>query len=760
MAFRRRLLVLLLLTSAGLAVVWVRMISLQIVFGDAARRRAEAATRRTEPVLGRRGRILDAKGDALATDRSVPRLVFVPSEWASRERYRCSQCGDVLFARTPRHFDRDGRPVVPPRACSCGAGRAALAPVADEDLEPLESALHLPVGTLVEAAEARMEMLRRRIAVATADRVLGRERGVYSVARDRAREFAARLGAKGARVRDAAVDAVLAELEPELLDRAVEAEDVRSEERTDRYGRPVVMTEFDGPAGTTLYAKRLPPEAERLLEMDRAGRYRGFRAELARERWYPHHGLLAQVVGVTGTFASPDELRSYRERYGADTVLPDTRIGRMGLEARYDEELRGEPGVVVREKDEAGAFANLRVVKAPTKGLDLTLWAEAAACEEAHRIVGEAATQEGYGGGGGACGALVALDAETGHLVAWGEAPVFDLDGSLDEITTRIDDGDGGLRDVVPSEAAAAAGGDEPVFFTSGTPKPPLTLSRVARIAIEPGSAIKPMTALALLASGHPIPSAYECTGGRHGPNDRPSCHAVHGAVGLVEMLVHSCNRYCADGASDRAYAGQHRELVPAWARRLGLGCPTGVDLVGDGIGAYPAAPDASRLRQIAIGQSITATPLQMARMMCLIANGRRLPFPRIVARVGDALVRDGGVDVELDPGALAKVRLGMRGCVESGTAKHRFEGKAGLDGVTVYGKTGSAEATGPDWTPEGADISEYPGPWHLWFVGYATKPGTPTIAFAVVLHARKEGVGGDLAAPLAQRFLSWWYAR
>ncbi len=236
-------------------------------------------------------------------------------------------------------------------------------------------------------------------------------------------------------------------------------------------------------------------------------------------------------------------------------------------------------------------------------------------------------------------------------------------------------------------------------------------------------------------------------------------------------MLRVSCNRFCADCASNREYFAGHRELFPAWAHQCGFARPSGIDFPSAGAGRYPAELEASSIRQVAIGQSVTATPVQMARLAALVANGRRLPFPRIVASVGDEPVRDGGVDVDLEPSALAKVRQGLRECVESGTAAGRFAGKPGLEGVTVYGKTGTAMATGDDWVTDEVEEADRVRratdrdaktllPYHLWFVGYATKAGTPTVAFACVLHARKGGAGADAAAPVVQRFLSWWYAR
>ncbi len=514
--FRSRLLVLLLVTAAGLAVVWGRVFQLQVVNGEAARQKAEASARRRESVLGPRGRILDATGQVLATDQTIVQLVFSPAEWATRERFRCRRCGTVLFARTPRYFDRAGQPVVPPKGCSCGAKRAELEAVPEEDLEPLETVLHLPPGTLAAEAEDRMDELARRVAIATTDRVLGLSPGVRARARALSEERGRRPGDSKDAATAAAVDEVLAGLAPELAERAFEVEDVRFEERTDRFGRPVVLTEFDLPGAPSISLKRLPPEAERLLELDREGRYRGFRAEAARERWYPRDRLLAQLIGVTGTFASAEELESFRSRFGADTILPETRVGRLGLEARYDDELRGQPGVIVREKDDVGSFSRVRVERAPRRGKDLRLWSGVEADLEAQRILADAATDDGFSGEGPASAAFFAMDAENGHVLAWAETPVYNLNGSLKEISKRVEDADGGTHEVVPSDASADPAAD-PKFFTAEEPKPGVSLSRVARIAVEPGSALKILTALTLLHSGHALPFEYRCVGRRRG---------------------------------------------------------------------------------------------------------------------------------------------------------------------------------------------------------------------------------------------------
>ena len=300
------------------------------------------------------------------------------------------------------------------------------------------------------------------------------------------------------------------------------------------------------------------------------------------------------------------------------------------------------------------------------------------------------------------------------------------------------------------------AAGDSPKEFLA---TPEVSLSRVARIAVEPGSSLKPLVAITMLEEGEDLSAFYHCNGPHSlGKYDKPRCSHDHPDVGLEGAIEVSCNRYFAHFASLPTLLDRHRESFPAWARRLGLGAPTGVDLISSARGVYPQTLDRGLLCMVAIGQSVTATPLQMARIACLLANGRRLPIPRLAAEVGGVPVAVGGPEIDLQPSTLSRIRAGMRGVVVGahGTAHGKFDGVRGLDGVTVYGKTGTAQPGGKAFDPDG---DERAGPWHLWFVGYAEKAGvSQKIAFAMVLHARKDGSGGGDAAPAVARFLGWWF--
>lgn len=748
MGFHRRLKVLFALVALALLGIWVRVFELQVISAQTWKEEAEKLRRRSYQVGGPRGRILDADGKPMAVDTSIVQLVFHPGEWASRERFRCRACGTVAFVRSPRWSDHPERPSVPPRSCSCGARRDAFEPLPEQDLAPLEEELHLPPGTLAAAADDRMAALLERVEVWVADTALGLagETAVENVAKHRG----------------VAPSLVLEELAGALEEHEFAVEDLRKYKRTDLYSRMTPFKSFRLPSGLEVPVRRLEADAERLLELDKDGRYRGFRAEPSTERTYPNRSLVAQLLGYTQAFHSRDELRRFQEEFGADAVLPDDRVGRCGLEGWYDDRLRGSPGRIVNERDEDGDFTVRRVVSPPVRGDDVRLHLTAEACERATAELRSVATDQGFMPGGPASGGFVMMDAETGAILAWAEAPTYDPNESLRDVSTALDDED------AAEESARREGLGEAVAFVT-TVRPALAYSRVAKLAVEPGSCLKLVTGITLLESGHPLAEDYWCAGRRRRSlNDYPRCSHDHpNPVALESAEEHSCNRFFADMSSTSEHFAQHRELFQTWRRRLGIGEPPASDLAASR-GLYPAALDRGRIRQVSIGQGMTATPLQMVRVAALLQNGHLLPLPRLAASVGEVPVKGGGVEVALDPGTLRRMRTGMRAVVRTGTAKGRFDGLPGLEDVAVYGKTGTAEVTGrKDWgvvtavgEPGVIDPEEPVKPWHLWFVGYAEKPGHRPVAFAMVLHARDRGGGGDAAAPAVARFLSWWWSR
>jgi penicillin-binding protein 2 len=230
-----------------------------------------------------------------------------------------------------------------------------------------------------------------------------------------------------------------------------------------------------------------------------------------------------------------------------------------------------------------------------------------------------------------------------------------------------------------------------------------------------------------------------------------------HEQITLRDALAQSCNVYFFHFAEQAGAA----PLV-SWAEKFGFGAATGIDLPGESPGHLPS-PASARMHDqpwragdtlaLAVGQgSLTATPLQMARLFAAIANGGRLVTPRIALRLSMPAEQAEPLEASDDElrlqhaspqsiaglhgETLAAVRRGLEQVVAAsdGTAHRTVYNES----VTIAGKTGTAETGG------GRED-------HAWFAGYAPAEA-PVVAFVVALeHA---GGGGEAAGPIARRLV------
>lgn len=309
-------------------------------------------------------------------------------------------------------------------------------------------------------------------------------------------------------------------------------------------------------------------------------------------------------------------------------------------------------------------------------------------------------------------GAAVLLDPRTGEVLALASQPSFDP-GTVDDRWADL----------------------------STDPAAPL-VNRAVDGAYPPGSIMKLITAAAALAAGKVVPGeVFSCPGYITVDGFTLRDTAAHGKVNLVRALALSCNTTFAHlglrvGAAD---------LVRT-AQAFGFDRGSGFELPERG--ATMAAPEEMTRAELAassIGQGrVLVSPLRMALVAAAIANQGVIMQPHLVAAVEDpegraVLVSSPRVWLTATtPQTASVIREGMVAAVREGTAR-----EAALSGVTVAGKTGSAETTH--------------GPPHAWFVGFAPAEA-PRVVVAVIVE--NAGAGGAVAAPLGRQLLKKALAR
>lgn len=754
MAFRHRLLVLTLVAAAGSLAVWLRVAWLQVVAAEQWQAAARRARVSEVVQQPRRGSIVDASGRALVEDQPVMELVLVPTEWRQRQRFRCEACGSL-------HYRAAGQP--PPARPRCCASPGPLSWLGEGDPAALEQALGLPRAALAERAARRLAEVDRHVAAYKAS--LLEEEGLDEddfLVGDRIAAF-----------------------------------------RTHRESQPVLVSPDVSEA------------TARLVALDETGALRGLRLKPSHVRVSAVAGPLARVIGQA---ALPSREDLARARARAEELGLDVPVGRSGLELRYDAALRGRPGREVRTRGDDLSAQEVLESESAEPGSTLRLAASLEACGVAQRALESLpGLVTGYAPRTQPSGALVAMRADTGEIVALAELPAWQRPrdrlswlppGSGLEVLAlpdreagdwvparrvhgvtlpegeqqrQVQRSQGFERALLPWRlrrtaleplAVLPAGFDRERWRASLSLPAGDQLSRVSQVAVEPGSTLKCFIGLAMLESGLPLPirEQFACEG-RQG---EPGCHN-HPLVGFEEALEHSCNQYFAFSLRDFAsHWPTFRHSVAGFMDRLGLGQPTGGDLQGEARGRWlraqrweagevPEIPRDSG-RMVAIGQGeVTATPLQMVRAVAVLANGGRLVTPHLVQQVlapgaQPRVPQPPVVDLALDPAHVARVREGMRRVVygDGGTARHSYPW--GTIPARIYAKTGTSQVP-VSWRPfhPGATSREVS---HHWLVGWAEAPGQPPLAFAVVYHARLEPAAGVTAPRAAGDFLHWWFRR
>jgi penicillin-binding protein 2 len=430
-------------------------------------------------------------------------------------------------------------------------------------------------------------------------------------------------------------------------------------------------------------------------------------------RAYPLASAAAHALGRVGEITDRQLLLPEFEDLAAGSL-----VGQAGIEAKYNRELMGHDGfrrVIVNSR---GAEVNEAARQAPVDGPSLTLSIDASLQETMERAFE------------GRAGSAVALDPRTGEVLAMTSTPAYDPN----QFTTGID-----------AATWAALARD---------PRTPL-MNKVIQGTYSPGSTFKLVVATAALEEGVITPSTtFFCPGYLAVYNTVFHCHVPrgHGMQDVRRGIANSCNVFFFN-------VGIRLEIsrLAKWAKQMGLGSPTGIDLPNEGTGLMPSPEWKMRLFKtpwypgetvsVAIGQGqVNATPLQMARMVAVIANGGRLVSARLARKAPGTLPPP--ADLGIRPETIAVVRDGMRAVVAGGTGA-----RARLATVDVCGKTGTAQVVAKSRLEKSPNAEEMQP--HGWFVAFAPAD-EPRIALAVLVEHGKSGSAS--AAPVARQILAHFF--
>lgn len=431
-------------------------------------------------------------------------------------------------------------------------------------------------------------------------------------------------------------------------------------------------------------------------------------------RTWTNGTLLPHALGFTGPITAEQWPTARRRGLAMDAV-----IGQSGLEAAYDDLLRGQDGRVLVNTGFDGAVRRTVPLREAAPGATLVLTVDSALQKELQNALLsqiEVLRTTKAAGAGRECraGAAVVVDVQTGGILAAASVPGFDLNRYR--------------ADYAALSADAAA---------------PL-LDRVCQGLYAPGSAFKPAVAAAALTAGIDPAATVNCIG-RYGfySGYQPGClqYGHGGPVDLRTALEYSCNIFFYDVGRRLGV-----DVFSAIARQLGLATPTGVEIT-EAQGRLTWSSDenyqAGLTLMAAIGQGNTAvTPLQLAAYAATLANCGQRPALHFADRAVNAATGETVwqyaptfTTVPGGEGVFGPIRDGMKRMARTTRVLREAP-------VACAAKTGS---------PQLADT--LPGGGHYVnsvLIGYAPADD-PQIAMAVVLEY---GGGGSNAAPILRAVL------
>jgi penicillin-binding protein 2 len=458
-------------------------------------------------------------------------------------------------------------------------------------------------------------------------------------------------------------------------------------------------------------------------------KFSGIRIEVQPVRVYNYTDLAANTIGYLGSISKKELQNADREIYSGTDL-----IGKRGLEKLREADLRGGKGHRYTEVDAKGFERRQLKYTDPLPGREIHLTIDV----DLQKVAEDIMNQDEK------AGAVVAMEVKTGRLLTLVSTPSIHLEEFVGGISYKNWNA---LRD---------------------NPKNPL-LNKVVQGAYPPGSTYKMITALAGLALGViDKDTVMYCPGYYSFGNRTYRCwkHSGHGAVDLKRAIGESCDVYFYQVGQ---WVGV--DALAEFAGKFGLGRKTGVEMENEQNGLTPTKQwkqDRYKTKwhegetlSVAIGQGYNlATPMQINVMTATIANNGKRMKPQLVEKVVDP---DGHITETLTPIVESDIKFNSKhmqliheGMTEVVQGKKGTARKVAIDGITIAGKTGTAQVV---------RVAQYKGlreediPYkyrdHAWFTCFAPAED-PEIAVTVLVEHGLHGGSG--AGPIARAVLEKYF--
>lgn len=434
----------------------------------------------------------------------------------------------------------------------------------------------------------------------------------------------------------------------------------------------------------------------------------GVNIDIDTKRYYPYNTLASQIIGFCGS----------------------DNQGVIGLEAKYEDELKGVKGNIVKLTDAKGSNLDEQGEQYVDSidGNDLILTIDATIQGIVEKYLEEACVDNVCTDGGN----IIVMNPNNGDILAMAGYPNFNLNDPYKPL-------DENLLSTWESLNSDQKNIERQKFWRN----------KAISDAYEPGSTFKLITASAALEEGitdTDNPGEFNCSGSITIAGVTIKCwryYRPHGSESLREALMNSCNP---------VFIGLGQKLgvhtYYSYLNKFGFLNRTGIDMAGEGSGIFLKEEKVGpvELGTIAFGQRFEITPIQMATAVSAIANGGEYVVPRFVKAIVDSETGEiKNIEVKKKNRVISeetskKVLSMMETVVAEGTGKN-----AQVKGYSIGGKTGTSE--------DGVNTGKYVTS----FVGVAPVDNPQVVILITLYNPTGEGghQGGGVAAPVGGQILS-----